>query len=346
MVGDDLTKTRAILSLLQQTSTKDRLRDLLKSRQLHYSGGWDDLIEKRVLPAVTSHAISNDELLELLRSEEEYGKQHVFLFSCSSSHAADLIDRTRIAGILRSKGLESILTEPATLAQPSAPMISDVRWTSAKVDLSLTIKEVETRFHQRLVDESSSGNRFTKTWETVPTRAVNVAKLHRDGLLELRIAAHSNSTRYEADVRRFWRQIIDLVPIGEFHSLALSTAKERLLLERDQLSHLIRYNTSTLKDRDGNLLYAATSTEEGDLAHGRAISASIDAVLDDDGYCEESNFCFRKGDRLARDVRVVLGREPNEFVIRANCSEEEYEYVLEQLRFFNRPAARLQAAGG
>lgn len=346
MVGDDLTKARAILSLLQQTSTTDRLRALLKSRQQHYSGGWDDLIEKRVLPAITSHAITTDELLELLRSEEEHGKQHVFLFSCPSAHAAELIDRARITGILKSRGLESVVKEPATLSQPSTPTIVDVRWTSAKVDLDLTIKEVETRFHQRLVDESSSGNRFTKTWETVPTRAVNVAKLHRDGLLELRIAAHSNSTRYEADVRRFWRQILDLIPIGEFQSLALTTARERILVERAQLSHLIRYNTSTLKDRDGNVLYAATSTEEGDLSRGRGISAGIDAVLEDDGYCEESNFCFRKGDHLARDVRVILGREPNEFAIRANCSGEEYEYVLEQLRFFNRPVTRLQAAGG
>lgn len=334
----DLEKTRRIVSLLNETTSLAVISDFLKAKGLkHSASSWDDMLNKRIIPAVESYAVTNADLVQLLRSAEECGRQHVFLYTCPSATAVDLINRQRVEAATRRLGIESLLTEPLVLVQPPQPQLVDVRWETADVDLALVIKEVELRTYTKFFGTEQHGDRFHKVYGPVHERAVNMARLHRSGLLEIRISSHTNTSKYENDVFRFFNAISALIPSEPFRELSLSTAKDRLWTERSTLRDLVRYSDSTLRDEQGNILRAATGSEEGDLVANAAVANSLDYLLtnDENSYCDGANFWFKKGGARPNDIHVVLAGEPNEFALPSNCSAEDYMYVLDQLRFFN-----------
>src|SRR5690606_19806204 len=101
----------------------------------------------------------------------------------------------------------------------------DVRWTSAAIDLSLIIKEVETRESQHPLREERSvdGMILTKTYELRRERAVNLIRLRHDGFLEMRISARSTgSTRYKQDVGMFWTRLGGLLDQSKFRPVPLT----------------------------------------------------------------------------------------------------------------------------
>lgn len=335
---DDLQRTKEIVSLLRQTTNKDVVAEFLKSKDLPSSGTWDELLAKRIVPAVEEHKVSNEELIDLLRSAEEHGKQHVFLFQTRASIARDRMDRVRIATELKRRRLSTILTQPMVLDQPDTPTIVDVRWETANIDLSLTIKEVERRESQRFAGQhrSADGTRLTKEYELVRERAVNVVRLHHDGLLEMRISARSTgSTKYEQDVKMFWDRLRGLVDLGDYRPLPLAKLKAKLV-EPSKLVGLIRSSGSTLRNADGTVMHMSSRGEDADLYKDTGASDGISAFAKQGGYCDGSNFFFTKNPHLSKDVHILLSGAINEFAVTADCSEEDYRYVLSQVRSLNK----------
>ncbi|MGF6901877.1 hypothetical protein [Paraburkholderia sp. GAS348] len=338
-MADDLNDTKRIAELIREATSLPVVSAFLKKRGLTSSAGtWDDMLSKRLIPAVEKGELSNEELSNLLRSVEECGRQHVFLYFCTKARAAELIDRKRVAQAAKKKKCEHLLDGPQALAKPAAPELVDIRWDSAKIDLSLTIKEVETRTYQKYIGTKPYGDELHKIYAKVQERAVNLVRLHHDGLLELRIAAHANSTKYEADVVRFWNHVAEFIPKHDFKEMSLSTAKDRLWGERAELTETIRYTDSTIRNEAGNLLRGATGNIGSDLLADAAVSQSLDYLLDHDAaaYCEGANIWFKETSGLSTDVHVLLGGEVNEYALPASCTEEDYQYVLDRLRGLNR----------
>jgi hypothetical protein len=336
-VAEDLKQTKLIIDLLRHSSSLQVIREFLKAKGLAYSGGWEDMYSKRIGPAVAAHQIKNAELIALLRSVEECGRQHVFLYTCSKSRALEIMDRERISGILKKNGREDLLVAPRVIDQPREPELVDVRWESADVDLNLVVKEIELReYHVYIGTEIHDGN-VHKIYARKLQRAVNLAKLHRDGLLEIRLSTLANTSRYEDAIRRFWKQINALIPADDFSELSLSPAKDRLWVERLTLAKLVRYSDSTVRDEAGNVLRAVTGSDKDDLNQNVAVGQSLDFLLGNDknAYCEGANIWFKKTDGLSTESHVLLNGESNEFALPANCSEADYNYVLSQLRHFN-----------
>lgn len=331
----ELERAKLIVELLQQTSTKEALQEFLKSRSIPSSGTWDDLLRKRVIPAIEEHTFSSDDLVELLRSAEEYGRQHVFLYRCAPDRAVELMDRDRVTRELLRRGEADILTRHKILDQPTTPTLTDVRWHSAKVDLALIIKEVETRESQHPLGEerSDGGTILTKRYELRKDRAVNVVRLTRDGLLEVRISARSTgSTKYKDDLERMWIRLRGLLSLTDFRPVSFLHLKSRIVSNPDELAGKLRFSTSTLRNEDGTTMNVASRGVDADLYGDDGASNGIKAFLAQDGYCEGSNFFFTKNAELSKDVHILLSGEINEFAITAACSEEDYRYVLNEIR--------------
>lgn len=338
----DLRKTELIVLLLQQITSLHVVSEFLKSKgERHSAGSWDDMLKKRIIPSVESHAVTNSELIELLRLVEECGRQHIFLFACPVETAIELLDRERISSVLRSIGLDHLLIEPIVLDQPEEPTIVDVRWDTATVDLSVTVKEIEQRKYQKFSGTETHGTTIHKLYDLVKERAVNVAKLHRTGLFEIRISSHSNTNRYAEDINRFWNKVSEIFPVRHFSELSLSVAKDRLWAERATLGNMIRYSDSTLRDEQGNVLRAATGSDSGDLVSNTAVAQSLDYLLahDSSAYCDGANFWFKERPGLSSETRVLLAGDNHEFALPSNCNAEDYKYVLDQLRSFNQPVS-------
>lgn len=336
---DDLNKTKLIVELLRQTSTKEVVQEFLKSKNIPFSGTWEELLDKRIIPSVSENKISNLELLEYLRIAEEHGKQHIFLYECAEDKAIALIDRKRMMDALKAKGLEALVNEPKILDQPDAPTFTDARWEAATKDLAFILKQIETRESQSHVADhrSSDGKTLTKEYELVRTRAVNLVKLHRTGLLEIRISARSTgSTKYKADVDLFWMNLNGLLQDSDFRPIPLRFIKYRLMNEAKSLTGKIRVSNSVLRNEDGTTMIVASRGEEANLYDDTGASKGMKAFVDQDGYCEGSNFFFTKNANLSKDVHILLSGEINEFAITADCNREDYNYVLDEIRNLNK----------
>jgi hypothetical protein len=335
--GSEFSVIERILELLEQTTSLRVVSDFLRAKNLHHSAGnWEDMREKRLRRYLESGEITVAGLTDLLRSVEECGCQHIFLFQTTPERAQEIMDRARVADVLTRRGLHRLLTAADVLLQPAAPQIVDVRWESAEVDLAFIVKEIELRTHRKYLGEESEGDRFYKVYTNEQQRAVNVAKLHRDGLLEIRIAAHRGS-KYQADVDRFIVHLAEILPFAEFGEVALDMAKDKLLAERKTTSRIVRYTNATVCDGEGNFMHAITATDGGDLADAPAIGRGLDALLenDEDAYCSDSNMWFIQRHGLSADIHVLLDGEVNEFVIPAHCGPQDYNYVLNTIRRFN-----------
>lgn len=335
--GTEYSVTQRVFDLLEQTTSLRVVSEYLRGKGLHHSAGnWADMREKRLLKYLDSGEITVAGLIDLLRSVEECGGQHIFLFQTTPERALLAMDRARVADVLQRRGLERLLVEADILLQPQAPQIVDVRWESANVDLAFIVKEVELRTHRKYLGDEIEGDRFYRVYTNEQQRAVNVAKLHRTGLLEIRIASHRGS-KYQADVDRFLVHLGEILPLAGFAEVALDAAKNKLLAERKADSRIVRYTNATMCDGDGNLMQAITKTDGGDLAQAKAIGKGLDALLesDEDAYCSDSNLWFIQRDELSADIHVLLDGEVNEFVIPAHCSAQDYNYVLNTIRRFN-----------
>lgn len=336
----DLSVTKKICDLLEQTSSLAVVKEFLKNKGARFSAGsWAEMYEKRLVPAIESFQISNVDLINLLRIAEEHGKQHVFLYQCTEDVAMWILDRSRITQKLRNLKLEHLIDAPLILESSDAPCLVDVRWNSADVDLSLVVKEIYTRRSEKFLRNEMTDGCLHKIYEYQKQRAVNLAKIHRNGLLEIRLASQLTSTNYVQELSRFMYHIKDIIPSDGLNEISLSTARNRIWSERKELTHLIRYSDATIRDDFGNVLRAATGSVESDLNNQKAISDSLDSVLTSDTstYCSGQNIWFKKSNHLPSDTHVLLNGMHHEFALPANCGMEEYEHVFAQIRHFNKP---------
>jgi hypothetical protein len=338
MPDDHDHSTETVLTLLAEATSLEVVSDFLRTKDLpHSAGSWKDMREKRLLPYLNDFKISLSELVELVSSAEESGDQHIFLFHCRPQDAIEMMDRAATEARLRSSGLEHLIVGPDLNRMPETPTIVEVRWESADVDLSMVIKVAEVRTKRILERERTMYGKFIRIYSDVQVRAVNVAKLHRAGFLELRVQSHDNTTKYDADLGRFIRLINQFFPSARFGDMSLSKAKDTMWARRVELEDLIKYTDASVIDEQGNKIKAATGSDMSNLSDSAA-GKSVDYMLQEDAnaYCSDSNIWFLKSDHLTRRVHVLLNGALNEFAIPSKCSAADYEYVLNQIRHFNR----------
>ena len=331
-----------VFKLLQENSTLGQVVQYLKRKGLRYSAGsWDELFGKRVSKALEEQELTREDLIELIRLSEEYGTQHVFLYVTSPRRAAQLFDKASVESSLEKMGLSSLIGRPRILDQPSSPTLTDVR-----LDESLVAKVVERRIYHRFVDQRTEGDFLVRRYRELAVRAVNVFRLGNDGLLELRIYRHENSSDYRNDVAKMWNLLGFLFPPSDFKELSIGKAKTHLWKNRNSLKSVLRYSDSTLRNALGTALSASTGSEQQSLFDDQGASNSLDEFLRYKAYCDTSNVWWLKGggkrsenefDMLpSKDVHVLLKGGINEFALTTKCSKQDYEYVIDQLRRSNK----------
>ncbi|MGA6988246.1 MAG: hypothetical protein WBZ01_19460 [Terriglobales bacterium] len=321
----DTGERELVFKLLQENSTLGQVAQYLKRKGLHYSAGsWDELFGKRVSKAIEGQELTREDLIELIRLSEEYGTQHVFLYVTKPRRAKKLVDRGRVEAELSKMGFSSLMGSPRILDQPSSPTITDVR-----VDESLVAKVVERRTYQRFVDQRIEGDFLVRRYRELTVRAVNLFRLSDDGILELRIYTHDNSSDYRNDVTKMWNLLGFLFPPSDFRELPIGKAKTNLWKKRNSLKTVIRYSDSTLRNALGTALSASTGSEQQSLFDDQGASSSLDEFLKHRAYCDTSNVWWLRGggrqsenefDVLpSKDVHVLLKGDRTDFLYQVEC---------------------------
>jgi len=326
-----------IANLLKQNTSLHIVSDFLKDKGLTHSvGSWEDVVEKRFWPIINSGdgVLVIEDIVGLLNTTEEHGKQHIFLYSCSVSRANQITNRATVESVAGEIGLNSALTDAYSLDTPDSPTVTDIRYESG----SLIIKIIELRFHMEPLDETLEDNILTKKWQRVYERAVNVVRMSPTGLLEIRIASQSSGTQYEHQLDKIWEIIEPFIARKYFSEISLSNAKNKLIEKRAELSDTVRYSTTLLRNDEGNSIRAAAGSINHDLADDEGVKEGLDAFMGHQGYCDGTNIFFLKSDGLNtpnNDIHVLLSGMMNEFALPANCISGDYNYVLRKIQELN-----------
>ncbi|WP_100633136.1 hypothetical protein [Pseudomonas qingdaonensis] len=335
MLSDaDRKLSKVIFELIKGATSQLTVKDFLKSKGVPVSAAnWDELYEKRVLPALEHAKFSVIDLRGLLQSVEEFGRQHTFLFRCTPERAQGLINPKRVTQIANEEGLAALLTTPLDLDLPDNATIVDVRLYQPdpnKMPVSLTIKVVEKRmiktFHSEVIDRQAGT--ITKNYSFKEKRAVNIATLDHEGWLELRIASQDTQTNYTQLVREMLVKVRKLLPHDGFNIVSLNDAKTKILTDRVALADQIRYSHSTAKNALGAVMQLSSSSQEDNLSSDDGSMAAIDSFLAGDGRVTGTNVYVKIPDsEPAREVHLLISGDVNEFAVPVACSAGEYSYV-------------------
>ena len=322
-----------IFELLKRATNQQVVKDFLKSKGVPTSGNWDELYEKRIEPALNQLKFTIKDLRQLLQTVEEYGRQHTFLFQCTPQRAQSLINFNRVRGIARDENIENLLDTPLDIDFPENPTIVDIRVLQPDVNripVSLTIKIVEKRIVKTFESESidHAAGTITKKYNFTEKRAVNIATLNHEGLLELRIASQDNSTKYTELVRDMLVRIRKFIPHDGFVMISLSAAKDKILKDRAKLSNEFRYSNSTAVNDLGAVMQISSSSQEDNLSSDNGSMAAIDSFLAGDGHVTGANVYAKiPGTEPQREIHLLLSGDVNEFAVPVACSAGEYSYV-------------------
>ncbi|MBW7568946.1 hypothetical protein KIF53_20040 [Chromobacterium subtsugae] len=340
-------KLEVLLKLLEQNTSLEVVSNYLKHKKLTFSApSWEQMIEKRIKPALEKHELTEDDLIKLLRDAEECGHQHVQLWTVDASVAKKLIDQQFVHSRLTAIGKGHLIDSPDVLDLPSIPTLTDVRWViSGEAGTALVLKVTETRYVRKVLRERQRGNIVAVFYSVLPKRTVNVAKLNSDGVLELRIASHTNSTAYRKSVVQLLLLLqpflleSDKIAFDKiYNKLDLGVIKGRLWSEKEKLSDVVRSSDLSMRNDNGNVMKASTGKESASLSNDSGVLSSINSFMEHDGYCDSSNFWFvRRENELVptKDIHVQLTGEINEFILTARCTPGDYNYVLRQIRLLN-----------
>lgn len=329
-------KLSLLLKLIERATSIAVVREFLKSRNIpHSAASWEELRSKRIVPAIDERRITFADLHALLRSTEGFGRQHIFLFQCHPDRAAAMIAEERVRNLLKEKGVADAGDDPLVVDLPPEPTFVDVRFSAVGQFKSMTLKEIEKRTSKKLTSETTDDDAmtYTKVYKVEHQRAINVARLWDNGLLEVRIASRDNATRYRDDLAHFFNRLKPIIARNEFVEVSLRKLKKNLWANRVELQHLVKFSTYTLQDDEGMSLRANAIMSTDDLAGSERVAKSLAEFNSEAVQCSDSNIYFKivEDGEDVKEIHVLLTGEDNEFAVTAAITEGEYEYVLRQV---------------
>jgi hypothetical protein len=331
-------KARLVTDLLSRATSLGVVSEFLKAKGLYHSAGsWDEMREKRIIPAIGRQKLAIDDLAKLLSEAEEFGRNHTFLYQGKQADVRKLLDRDYISGVAKRLGHGQALDGPMLVDLPDEPTLTEIRKDTSNERPCCVFKIVETREEREFLEETMVNNRIRREWAINRVRAVNIARLHESGFLEIRIQSRANTTQYAADLNRIRTMLRHYLPPDIFKPVSLSNAKRALWDNRSAKDRKIRFSDSIMRNDYGTTIAASTGTEQADLFKDSGASDSIDHFLDEGAHCDGENIWWLRRDGVIdREIHTLLSGQNNEFAITAACTRAEYEYVLNELRLFNR----------
>lgn len=339
---EEIRLSKIIFRLLKQATSQQVVKDFLRENGQPVSAqNWDDMYDKRIRPALDSARFTIADLRGLLQQVEEYGRQHTFLFRCQPERAAGILSQERLETVARENGLEQLLHTPLDLELPEERTIVDIRlgrYPNGTIS-GLTIKVVEKREVKSLIDEivDKEAFRMTKVYSYIEKRAVSIAHLSPDGLLELRIASQDTQRKYNELVRALRAKINRLIPNEGFEPVSLSAAKDKILRDRDELQNELRYSHSTARNDFGAVIQVSLGSQDENLTEDEGAMAALDSFMNEDGHVTGTNVYVKIPDTdPVREIHLNISGEINEFAVMAACSPGEYQHVRGKIIAFNR----------
>ncbi|MCX7321121.1 MAG: hypothetical protein NT113_17100 [Hyphomicrobiales bacterium] len=329
-----------LLRLIRDQGTLEQASSILRARGLEHSGSnWDDMIDRRLLASLNDGKLSEQDMIAIFAEVEEHGRQHVFLYELGRGKTIDhLFDKATLRRLLKSSQRFPNLGEPSFVESPETPVIVEVRYETHGEAAFLVIKVVEPREQHYNKQETESGGRRTITFDVRRYRAVNVVRIWKSGLVELRIFSHRDPISYQGLATALWGQIDAVVQQDMFRICDLAPFRGAFWDKdrREDVQKLFALRSSDHKNAAGNRVRAAATASDTTMFDDPDLIASMDSFHSERSAaeCERATVALRheaSGGKLNRNVNLLLHGETNEFTITSKVTRSEYEFVLDSI---------------
>lgn len=291
------------------------------------------MIEMRVEPALSSGAIAWDDLIGIIREAEEHGNKHVRLFYFGADYLDDLrgaITVEAVSAWAKDKGFPGP-GEYVFAAYPTNPVVTEVRIGDGEDAYALVVKIARTEYRRKRGVLTEVDGQEVYLAPRVRFRAVDVLKIHQDGLVEVRLNPRSEPPKsYSGTANSVLSQVNGLVETALISELSLSTAKNSFsdLQKTQEVSESFElYETQHKNDR-GDRIQSSSQAEQGGILTSSVMTEVIKqfTVGDPEAYCEKVRVSYNFG--KVKRINAILSEDINEIIFTAGLSREEYDEVL------------------
>ena len=330
-------RERAIyFDLLERSPSLGVVSLFLKTLNLPYSAGtWVDMREKRLEPAIIDDRISRSQLLKLLSDAEEFGHQNVFLFRCNVNAALQIVNENTLKGSLRKLERLDLLEKPPLVLGSANFQLTEVRLEPlAGSHRALIVKGLETREYWKKISERETNERKIKEYERRVERAVNVAKLYDDGLLEIRIQSYEQAADYVAALQSFWSHINPIIGQRSFEQLSLKRFKDYLIDNHAAFRSRITYAPIVAENEAGFTMALGVPNLGKSLFENDGASAGYEAFSQHEASIRTANFIWKKQatGKPSRDIHIRIAGNVNQFQLLVACERADYEHFFQELK--------------
>jgi len=320
---ENINQQELLLKMLL-SHKKEYVQNFLKERELPYSYTKRELLEK-LKDGLEDESFYFDDLIRLLDNIEEFGNQHIYLYSCTPEYLHRLKEEAYVRSKLEENGIEDKYNSSDALLIPSEPTISSIIHT----DRLLKFKWVEKRIWKQLISEEIQGDKFIKTYQIHITRGVTTFRVDLiTGNAELMIQRLPSGTRYGEIKENYLSKLASLIEINALSQINLRRAIKRI----EESDEVEKRGTNLQTISGGKIAFQSRSrgvdyTSDPELHRARnALGQNVSGHL--------GNFYWLPNDILTRKVHTKIYGNDDRVGIFGECTEMEVNYVLSRIRYF------------
>lgn len=291
------------------------------------------MIEERIEPSLSSGAITRDDLIGIIREAEEHGSKHVRLFHFGAGYLEDLrgvMTQEAVGAWAKEIGFPG-LGEYVFSAYPTNPIVTEVRVGDGEDAYALVVKVARTEYRRKRSVLAVIDGQEVYLAPRVPFRAVDVLKIHQNGLVEVRLNPRTEPpVSYSGTAQSVLSLVKELVETSMIAELSLSAAKNSfsdLRKEREVFENFELYEAQLKNDR-GDRIQSSSQVEQGGILTSNVMTQVIRqfTVGDPEAYCERVRVSYNFG--KVKRINAILSDDANEIIFTAGLSREEYDEVL------------------
>ncbi len=336
-MNKDVISDEVLFEVLENQATLDAVRAFLRQKKLpHSASSWSKMIETRLAPALSNKTITTDELIGIIREAEEHGKKHVRLFYFPDDLLDDLksaIQEDAVASWAKDKGHPGT-GEYVFAAYPESPIVAEVRVGDGEDKDALIVKIARTEHRRKRGVLTEIDGRQVYVADRVPFRAVDVLKVHTNGLVEVRLNPRTEPPiSYSGTANSVLSQVNGLLDASQIGELSLATAKNSFSdqqKKQEVAENFELYETQHKNDR-GDRIQSSSQVEQGGILTSDVMTKVIKqfTVDDPDAYCERVRVSYQFG--KVKKINAILSDDTNEIIFTAGLSRAEYDEVLKAI---------------
>lgn len=322
-----------ILSVLPKQATLEQAREFLKMKGLaHSAGNWPDMIESRFKAYHDSKQLSVDEISNFLGESEEFGKQHVLLYTADKKILNIVFDQGKLKAALLSDRRFPELNKRNIVSLPDKATIVEVVQSAGPFGKTITIKIIEKRHHtipNEAVEYEEDGYLIRKV-PTEPYRAANIVRIHENGLCEVRIHSHSQAVDYSIEATGVIRSLAPVINERFLTPFSLEEARSYIWTPAHRDSAKAKFTVRASEHIDGNegRLRPSISGIDMSMLDNPGLVGAIDSFHNSTASVQRANLFVKPSELLNRPISLNLSGADNEFFLTARINRAEYDHIL------------------